>query len=91
LRQLLPVFCLPANPAPADPAACGCHSTAPNAFVYTSNVTGQTYTLNTSFVSQADAERQCACTGGHLVSYTSQDEQQDVRRLASSRAAAGVA
>jgi hypothetical protein len=73
------------------PAECGAHArlrpnvpihltrlAAPNAFVYTSNNTGQTYTLNTSFVSQADAERQCACTGGHLVSFTAQEEQQDV-------------
>jgi hypothetical protein len=46
--------------------------------VFQSNITGQTYTLNTSFVSQADAQKQCACTGGHLVSYTSLDEQQQI-------------
>ncbi len=51
---------------------------APNAFVFISNVTGEQYTLNTTWVSQVDAEKQCACTGGHLVSYTSLDEQQEV-------------
>jgi hypothetical protein len=34
------------------------------------------YTLNTSMVSQADAQLQCMCQGGHLVSYTSVEEQQ---------------
>ena len=51
---------------------------APNAFTFTSNITEQTYILNTSFVSQADAEHQCACQGGHLVSWTSLEEQQQV-------------
>ena len=62
-----------ANPTPIrHPCA------APNQYTFNSSVSGEnfTYTLNTSLVSQADAEHHCACFGGHLVSYTSLEEQQ---------------
>jgi hypothetical protein len=55
-----------------------CQCAAPGAWTFNSSIAGSnfTYTLNTTMVSMVDAEHQCACQGGHLVSYVSPEEQQ---------------
>jgi hypothetical protein len=47
-------------------------------YLYTSNKTGATYALNTSFTSFSDAELTCNGYGGHLVAWKSVTEQQEV-------------
>ena len=61
----------------ANPALLPCRA-APGAWTFNSSIAGSnfTYTLNTTMVSMLDAEHQCACQGGHLVSYVSPEEQQ---------------
>jgi hypothetical protein len=43
--------------------------TAPQAFVYESNVSRATYLFNNSHVSMADAQRSCSENGGHLAAF----------------------
>lgn len=59
---------------------------------YTSNQTGNTYILNTNKMVARDAQSYCNSQGGHVVAYTSYDEQSEVEgyftsqvRLASGR------
>ncbi len=46
--------------------------------MYTSNRTGTTYALNTTWTTFADAENTCNGYGGHLVAWKSVTEQQEV-------------
>jgi hypothetical protein len=46
----------------------------------TSAVTGSRYMLNTSLASQAEAQAACNLQGGHLVSYSSLEEQYEVEQ-----------
>ena len=40
-----------------------------------SNISGNTFFLNTSFVNQSEAQATCNFNGGHLAAYSSQEEQ----------------
>lgn len=46
--------------------------------MYTSNKTGSTYVLNTTFTTFKDAENTCNDYGGHLIAWKSVTEQQEV-------------
>ena len=48
-------------------------------FYYSPN-TNYTYILNTSFVTRNDAEERCRCDGGHLATFDSSAEQQEVEQ-----------
>jgi hypothetical protein len=50
----------------------------PQLYIYTSNKTGSTYALNTTFTAFAEAEITCNGYGGHLVAWKSVTEQQEV-------------
>jgi hypothetical protein len=78
-----------ANCSPCPAAACGSYN-------YTSPVTESTYYLNNCNNATFDpAEEICNSLGGHLVSYTMADEQQDVESyfftLGGAQPASGVA
>jgi hypothetical protein len=45
---------------------------------YTAQVSGNTFWLNISNVTQADAEASCSANGGHLAAYLSSEEQKEV-------------
>lgn len=47
----------------------------PGAYTYDSKLTGTRYVLNTDARNQRQAEAGCIALGGHLVSYTSAQEQ----------------
>jgi hypothetical protein len=51
---------------------------APATSNMTSTVSGNTFILNTAPVQQAEAQEACNAAGGHLASYSSQEEQQEV-------------
>lgn len=53
---------------------------APGVFNYTSKINNSTYMLNTNPMAFEGAESFCNDYGGHLVSYGSKSEQQDVGR-----------
>ena len=46
-----------------------------------SETSGETYLLNTCQLAQPDAETFCRANGGHLVSYLSLEEQQEVEQF----------
>lgn len=52
-----------------------CKIPAPDMYVYVSNASNATYLLNTTFTNQVAAQRSCNANGGHLVAYTSIEEQ----------------
>ncbi len=85
--------CVTANASEAfeDPLAWGwsddtcdmalpfmCKRAREGAFVYVSNATQATYTLNTTQVTWAEAQAACNENGGHLASYVTPDEQSEV-------------
>jgi hypothetical protein len=84
-----------ATPAAATPAAalCKMRSEAPpsplprpaeNALVpppYTAQTSGNTFFLNITFTTHADAEANCVANGGHLAQYASYDEQKEVEQV----------
>jgi hypothetical protein len=53
-------------------------ATAPGVFNYTSKINNSTYMLNTNPMAFEGAEGFCNDYGGHLVSYGSKMEQQEV-------------
>jgi hypothetical protein len=58
---------------------CNPAAAAPGVFNYTSKINNSTYMLNTNPMAFEGAEGFCNDYGGHLVSYGSKTEQQEVR------------
>jgi hypothetical protein len=56
-------------PCPAEPGLT---------YSYTNNLTSISYVLNTTHTNFYEAEDNCIALGGHLISYTSLEEQIDV-------------
>ncbi len=61
---------------------CSCHvapaaprCAAAGAWNYTSPITNDTYVFNSTAVNQADAQSSCKVAGGHLVAWSSVEEQ----------------
>ena len=52
---------------------------------YTAETTGNTFFLNLTFTSHADAELNCQANGGHLAQYASADEQKEVEQYFTGR------
>ena len=52
-----------------------CKSAAPGVFNFTDPVTNYTYALNTNNMTWAEGEAFCQMRGGHLVTYSSRDDQ----------------
>lgn len=57
-----------------------CRSAAPGTFTYNSPVSNYTYTFNTQNMTFAEGEAFCEGIGGHLVTYSSQEEQTDAEQ-----------
>ncbi len=66
--------------ARADELPC-CRAAANKTSTYTSPVTGSTYILNTTLGDRYSAQAGCRKAGGHLVSFTSLEEQMDVEQV----------
>ncbi len=65
--------------SPAMPRACfACPAAALGAFYYTSPLTNVTYLFNNTPVNAFQAELACQAGGGHLVSFTSVEQQQEI-------------
>jgi hypothetical protein len=75
----LAAACL-AEQRPSRPTSRSALTAAAAGYVYVSPVTNMTYVYNTSTVDQRTATKLCNSQGGHLVAYTSLEEQQDVER-----------
>jgi hypothetical protein len=59
---------------------------AENALVppaFTAETTGNTFFLNITFTTHADAEANCVANGGHLAQYASYDEHKEVEQVRS--------
>ena len=69
----------------ASLACCLCHPcTVPGSAEIpqvTSNITGNVFFLNTSFVNQSVAQATCNANGGHLAAWSSQEEQAEVENF----------
>jgi hypothetical protein len=48
---------------------------------YTAQVSGNTFWLNISNVTQAEAEESCSANGGHLALYLNEAEQREVEQV----------
>jgi hypothetical protein len=59
------------RPITLPPLACA----ATGAWNYTSPLTNDTYVFNSTTLNQADAQASCKVAGGHLVAWTSVEEQ----------------
>ena len=49
--------------------------------LYTAQISGNTFFLNLSYSSHADAEASCSANGGHLAAYVSIEEQKEVEQV----------
>jgi hypothetical protein len=73
VKTAMSMVCLSHRLILADHLRCCC--TVPGAYTYDSKLTGNRYVLNTDARIQREAEAGCIALGGHLVSYTSAQEQ----------------
>ena len=62
------------------PASLPPHAAAYQVFPYTSKAFNNTYKFNNQPMDQAHAEDTCKCQGGHLVSYISPAEQNEIEK-----------
>lgn len=62
---------------------CACHFAETDILPppYTTQITGNTFWLNVSYASHADAEASCSAHGGHLSAYVSMEEQKEVEQV----------
>jgi hypothetical protein len=74
-----------------EPRLCITRPAVPDTFVYKSNTTKSTYTLNTHYMTFEDAQQYCNDTGGHLAGWDSRAEQLEVEQYYISQASAHLA